>query len=255
VAGKGETYGVRLSDTLPGAEGFYHSVSIGLDFKYYRERLITGETNSAEPITSYPFSIYYNATWADKKVTTDAGFGVNFHVRGMGSSPAEFNTRRTKADGGYVYVHGTLSHERELPWGLQVFGQVQGQLSNQPLLSSEKISGGGVGTVRGYLEAEATGDHGAFASLELRGPSLAKWLGDEKGEWRCYAFGDWGILGVSEALPEEKTRFELVSVGLGSRIKLYDHFNGSIDAGVPLKSLSRTKAHDVRVLFQAGVSY
>lgn len=270
VVGKGETVGFRLSGVLTGTTDFYHSVSLGMDYKHYRERLITATGGYSEPITTYPFNVYYNATWLNTKTVTDASVGVNFHLRGMGSSPEEFNARRKNADGGYIYAHATLSQERELPWGLQAFARVQGQLSNMSLLSSEKISGGGVGTVRGYFEAEATGDNGAFATIELRSPSLlrvwekkaepgksdAKVEPEKKlGEWRCYAFADWGGLVVIDPLPEEQSRFELASVGLGTRIKLYDHFSGSLDAGYPLKSISRTKAHELRVLFQLGVDY
>ena len=270
VTGRGETYGAHATIVLPAAEAFYHSFTAGMDFKYYHEKLRTGGVDTKTPITSYPFSVSYNATWIGKHSTTEGEAGVNFHFRGMGSDSNAFNRARSGADGGYAILTGSLSRRQDLPAGFELFARAQGQLANQPLLSSEKISGGGVGTVRGYLEAEATGDQGAFASVELRSPSLfglwnkkneqkpadGKPVEVEKtGEWRWYTFGDWGVLGVSEALAEEKARFELVSVGLGTRIKLYDHFSGSLEAGVPLKSLSRTKAHDMRILFRAGVDY
>ena len=49
-------------------------------------------------------------------------------------------------------------------------------------------------SVRGYMQAEDTADSGVIASVELRSPSLAKWLGGAVGsrvnEWRFHAFFD-----------------------------------------------------------------
>ena len=41
------------------------------------------------------------------------------------------------------------------------------------------LSGGGLGTVRGYLESEELGDNGIFGSTELRTPSLGDFIGKE----------------------------------------------------------------------------
>ncbi|HEY1081392.1 MAG TPA: ShlB/FhaC/HecB family hemolysin secretion/activation protein, partial [Prosthecobacter sp.] len=103
-----------------------------------------------------------------------------------------------------------------------------------PLINNEQISGGGLGNVRGYLESAALGDNGVFGTLELRSPSLLKM--DEEGgtEWRFYAFADAGRLTLNDPLPEQESRYDFASVGVGSRFRVLKHLNGSLDAGIPL---------------------
>jgi hemolysin activation/secretion protein len=173
----------------------------------------------------------------------------------VGSGPSTFDRNRFGADGSFITVHGDLSHTQELPAGIQVFGKIQGQLANEPLVSSEEFSGGGQQTVRGYLESETVGDNGGFVSLELRSPSILGWLGQKTGEWRFYAFGDAGGVTLIDALPEQQSRFALSSVGVGSRIALGDHLSGDCDAAYPLDSETYTKAHDLRLNFRVGLDY
>ena len=86
-------------------------------------------------------------------------------MRGLGSDDEEFDLNRFRARGSFFYLRGSIAHTHDLPAGLQMFGKVQGQVTGQPLVNSEQLAGGGLATVRGYLEAEAIGDNGVFGSL------------------------------------------------------------------------------------------
>jgi hemolysin activation/secretion protein len=255
VAGRGETAGVRANFNLPAGKEFYHSISLGIDYKHYDQDIVVGGSDITAPITYYPLSANYSATYAPKGSVTALDAGVTLHLRGLGSTPADFDNSRFGAGGSFVYFRGDLSHTHDLPAGLQIFGKVQGQIADQPLLSSEQFSAGGLDTVRGYLEGEVPGDNAFFTSLEFRSPSVMSWLGQKTGEWRFYVFGDAGWVTIDSPLPEQASRFSLESFGLGSRIQVLDHFSGSIDAAEPLTSQSTTKAHDIRVTFRAGVNY
>lgn len=98
------------------------------------------------------------------------------------------------------------------------------------------------------------GDNGIFGTFELRTPSLLDWVDKESSEWRLYAFADAGALSIREALPEQTDHFELASIGIGSRIRLLDFLNGSIDAGLPLIS-QRTKAHEALFTFRVWAEF
>ena len=293
VAGPGQTLEARTMLTLPTGkdwstgkdwENFYHSLSFGIAYKHYKQTVTPpGSTDTSStgkivtPITYFPLSVDYTATAMNltgKGSVTDFSAGVTFNLRGLGSGPSEFNLNRYNADGSFLIFRGDLSHTQELPLGLQLYGKIQGQLANQPLVSSEEFSGGGQSTVRGYLEAEAVGDNGAFATLELRSPSLFsfwKKRSDSKpsadrpadkpveagklGEWRIYAFGDIGGLTLIDSLSGQQARYTLSSFGVGSSLFLFDHFSGSIDAGYPLNTQSHTKAHDLHLTFRASLNY
>lgn len=261
VAGRGETFGIRGIFNLPGHEGFAHSLSTGLDYKGNRQRIRLGTTTSSSedilaPVTYYPFSLNYTGNWMGKQASTELNLGLNFHVRGMGSSAAEFNNRRFGSDGSFLYLRGDLSHTLTLPAQFQLYGKVQGQLSNQPLLDPEQFTGGGLGTVRGYMEGEAAGDNGLAGTLELRSPSLLPWIGFEKsGEWRIYTFGDGAWLTVEEALPGQKDHYYLASWGVGTRIQFSEHFSGSLDAGRAVYQQNKTQEGTWRLTFRAGVEF
>ena len=123
-------------------------------------------------MTYYPFSLNYSATWAPKGSITTADAGLTFAARELGSDTAEFDLNRFKAEGNFFYLRGDISHQHDLPAGFQVFGKLQGQVADQPLVNSEQFAGGGLGTVRGYLEAEVLGDDGVAATVELRSPNV-----------------------------------------------------------------------------------
>jgi hemolysin activation/secretion protein len=255
VAGRGDTVGLRAIFSLPQKKDFYHSVSLGLDYKHYEQDLVTAGTGSTTPITYFPLSAAYSATWLAKGYETDLNGTVNLHLRGLGSSEEEFDSNRHGADGSFIYFRGDLSHTRDLPEGFQVFVKGQGQASDQPLVNSEQFSGGGLGSVRGYLESEALGDNALLGSVELRTPSLGNWLGKEVDDARFYIFSDGGFLTINDPLPEQKEKFTLASVGAGTRVQLLKRFNGSLDVGVPLVLGIQTNPYDILLTFRVWAEF
>jgi hemolysin activation/secretion protein len=250
VAGPGETIGGRAIITLPPKTNFFHSVTLGIDYKHFAQDVNIASKTSRSPVTYYPFSANYSATWSEKDSVTNANAGLTWDVRGLGSTPREFDRNRFKADTNFIYLRSDLSHQHDLPAGFQAFAKIQGQVSDGPLVNSEQFAGGGLATVRGYLEAETLGDDGAVGSIELRTPSFLRFLGAEANEGRVYAFVDGGYLTLIDPLPEQDSTFALASVGVGGRVRLRNHLNGSIDAAVPLISQTQTSALDWRVTFR-----
>lgn len=260
VAGRGDIIGTRGVITLPYEEGFFHTVSLGFDYKHFDEDVtLSGETVPA-PITYYPVTANYTASWAGDTATTQLDATVVFHLRGLGSSPSAFDTKRFKASGDFIYLRGDLSRTQELPFGFQGFAKMQGQVSGSPLVSPEEMSGGGLDTVRGYLESEVLGDSGVLGALELRSPYLPGLAGRSADksfidDWRVYGFADGGTLSINEPLPNQVSSFSLGSIGGGTRIKLFHHLNGSVDAGVPLVSQTVTRAWKARATFRLWIDF
>ena len=178
-----------------------------------------------------------------------------FHVRGLGSDPDEFANNRFGADGSFIYTRGSITHSQDLRGGFQVFGKLQGQVADQPLVNSEQYTGGGLGTVRGYLESETLGDNAMLGSIEFRSPSLSARLGKRVNEWRFYAFAEGGVLTLHDPLPEQESQFNLASVGIGSRVRLFDHVSGSLDVGFPLVEQAHSGAGDVLLVFRVGADF
>jgi hemolysin activation/secretion protein len=245
--GNGNTAGFRFLAALPSEKEFSQSCSFGIDFKHVDQltsltQVSAGANVNDQPLDYWPIRLDYNAVWAPTNAVTILDAGVSFGIRGAAISSYgnenEIATAKFGADGGFIHFNGSLSHTHDLPGGLQIFGKVQGQVSPEPLIYTEQYSGGGLDTCRGYLESTVVGDSGVFGSMELRSPSIMQGHAGIN-EWRVYAFLDGGT--VVNVPPDGVTNayapyYNLASYGCGSRIKMFDYLNGSIDVGIPMTS-------------------
>ncbi|MCP5531838.1 MAG: ShlB/FhaC/HecB family hemolysin secretion/activation protein [Akkermansiaceae bacterium] len=258
VAGKGEIIGVRAMFDLPTTPMFYQSINLGIDYKSFDEDLNVSKQTVSSPIEYYPISANYYATWMAEDHFTEFNTSLTAHLRGMGSDENDYANKRYNASGSFIYLRGDASHTHDIKGGAQVFGKIQGQVANQPLINNEQISGGGLGTVRGYLEATALGDNGVFGTLEYRTPTLigrGETSANPANEWRFHAFADAGLVGIYDPLPGQKKRTGLSSVGIGSRATVKEHFHGSVDVAVPLIEQPDANDGDVRVTFRGWADF
>ena len=76
----------------------------------------------------------------------------------------------TLPNGQQLWFRENFSVNQELPHGLQGFLRLGGQITDQPLITNEQMSQGGMDSVRGYPQAEYVGDQGYFVNVELRLP-------------------------------------------------------------------------------------
>ncbi|MCW1911943.1 hypothetical protein OJ996_00050 [Luteolibacter sp. GHJ8] len=258
VVAPGETIGLRALYDLPSKEGFYQTLSLGIDYKSFDQDLRIGNTVGKTPITYYPISANYGASWTKPNSFTEANLSLNFHLRGMGSDQAEFDAKRYQADGSFIFLRGDVSHTRDLTDGSQLFGKIQGQVSSQPLINSEQIAGGGLGNARGYLEATALGDNGLFATAEYRSPSFTgekSSTAKRADEWRVHAFIDGGTVTVLDALPSQKSFYNFLSAGAGTRFRYRQHYNGSLDVAMPFTTQAEAESGDIRITFRGWAEF
>lgn len=257
VAGQGEIVGGRGLFTLPGGSSFFHTLSLGIDYKRFRERVSFEDGDGfSSPVTYYPLTADYSAAWIPEGATTELSVSLVGNIRDLGSSRQEFDNRRFNATGGFFYLRADISHLHELPFGVQGFARIQGQVSNDALISAEQFGVGGQTTVRGYLESQVLGDNAALGGVELRSPSLAGLLGQGLvDDWRFHLFVDAGRAFVNDALPDQRDRFSLWSVGGGLRVQLLDYLNCSLDVAVPMVDQESTRRGEARALFRTWLEF
>jgi hemolysin activation/secretion protein len=264
VAGKGYTIGLRAGISLPPMTDYVHSLTVGLDYKHFDQAttLAAGTPTSAvndTPVTYYPLSFVYSGTWLQREkdhperaghnpTTLDAG--IYLSLREASSADVAFDNLRYLAQSNFIYFRGDISHEHDLPGDFQLWGKIQGQLSDQSLISGEQFIAGGLSTVRGYLEGEIPGDNGLAGSVELRSPSLLSWINQKPGEWRVYGFFDAAYVNINNPLPQQTAYWTLASIGAGTRLNLFDHLHSSLDAGCPLTTETETIAHHWQFTFR-----
>jgi len=249
VVGKGDLAGLRLILPLVQREGFYSSLTAGIDYKNFKEDVALGADRSSAPIEYFPVTIGWRGDWSGEHAKTFLSANMIFGMRGLGDDTAAFDFKRYKARPNFFYIRGEAARTQDIWKGFQVYGHFSGQYSGSPLVSNEEFSVGGMDTVRGYYESETLGDYGFAGQLEVRSPKLFADL-PHLDELRLLGFADAGYSGIQFPLGGQVDHAWLASVGGGVRLKLFHFFNGSLDVGVPLRDGPDSKAGDVFTRFR-----
>ena len=248
--GNGEIYGGRLLFNLPPKTGYFHSASLGIDYKDFAQDLVIGNQTISSPLTYWPFNASYNANSVGKHYETGISAGVTFAFRGTGTQEAiDFDNRRYNASANFFYFRGGIDHTQKLPWDFRLLAALQGQATANPLVDTEQFGLGGLNTVRGYLESVVVGDNAVAGTLELQSPSLLAWM-PEGNELRLFAFLDAGYAMLNDPLPEQQSNFSLWSYGFGASLRLVEHLNGEILIGIPQISQQPSEAQNPLLSFR-----
>ena len=248
VFGKGNIYGLRRVVVLEGSETASHTLTLGADYKNFKESVNVGNNEGFNtPIHYLPLSANYSANLIDKQGSWQAGGGLVLAVRGLASDEAQFADKRFRAQSNFSILKFDLARTQSLPKGLSVVGKLEGQLSNQALISNEQFVAGGADSVRGYLEAAAVGDKALRGSIELRSGNLA----GEKWPWigglRAHLFAEGAGLWLNSPLPGQQAKFGLLSAGAGLRVQAREHASFAFDVAWPLRDVGQTEKGQVRL--------
>jgi hemolysin activation/secretion protein len=257
VVGRGTILGLRAISPLRARQKFYHSVTFGIDYKRFRDSVnLIGADTVNTPISYVPMLAQYSATQTGEGSTTQFGVTLNFALRGvLGNNDDEFENKRFNATANYAYLRGEFSRLQALPYGLNLFGKLDGQLATGPLISNEQFAVGGADGVRGYVESEALGDVGLRGELELRKPFDLQERLKVLDESYALAFIDGAHLRVRDPLPGQTQRFTLSGAGVGLRAKAYKHLTLAMDVAYPFRDGPTTKSGDTRAHFRLNYEF
>lgn len=262
VIGNGVIVGARYIHPLPLVENYYHSMTFGVDYKDFQESiLILGNDAGKNPIAYTAFSMAYDGTLTLPTSQTQANAGVNFAPNSLGNSEKEFIARRgDEARPNYIYLRADLKHTQKLPLSWAVQARLSGQLADEPLIAPEQFAIGGVDSVRGYLESQALGESGIFASLELRTPPLAKFVKNNAFKDYVKEFYAFGFLDAGNVVTPETTRSvaestNLMSAGFGMKLKLNKGIFTNLDYAYALRSAGDIEKGDDRLHFRLGYEW
>lgn len=263
VVGKGTTLGGRMSFTLPqpaGIANFFHSLSLGLDYKDLAEtQNALGADRKDTPLRYMPLVAQYTFSRFGETgdfagnlgLVINTGFGSR-DVDCQGVQMEQFACRRAYARPGFSVVRGDLNYSKRL-LGWEGMAKLDFQISGQPLVSPEQILAGGMDTVRGYYEGEAAGDVGWRLRTEVKTPSLFEIGG---AGLRLLGFVEGAQVWLNSPLPGQTDEFTLASAGIGLRLK--GEKGGPllvVDVGQALKDGSRTTSGTQRVHARLGYEF
>lgn len=254
VIGNGDIFGARWVLPLGGDASFWHTLTLGVDYKKFDETLnLLGADALKTPISYTPLSAEYSATRRDEPGFWQGNLGLHFAPRGLlGNDEAEFAEKRYNAKPNFVYLNAGIERQRRLPGGFGLNLSVDGQLVDAPLISNEQYAAGGADTVRGYVEAEELGDRGVRGGIVLSRP-----VGGVPGvdELIALSFVEGARLWLVDALPGQDARLQLASVGAGLRLTVRKQLSTAVDFALPLTDASTTQAGDWRWLFAVDYAF
>lgn len=243
--GKGNIIGTRVIVPLQGIGNYSHTAVLGVDYKNFEERVVlVGNDGVKSPISYLPFSLAYNASRRDDGGVTSFNAGLNMSFRGAVADPREFEDKRYKARGNYITMTAGVERSQKLPGEFTLLVKLDGQLTDQPLIANEQYTSGGVESVRGYRESEASGDNALHGVFELAGPDLLKKVGKDRFSLTPYIFYDGAGLWVKEPLSGQEPLAGLEGVGFGLRGTLFGSLDFQTDYGFALLETNRTAVGD-----------
>jgi hemolysin activation/secretion protein len=254
TVGKGQIYGLRYVLPLPPYELYFHNLTLGVDYKDVEETLgfqSAGGEETKTPVKYLPFSLAYGSSVQGESGVTRFSAGLNMAFRQVITDKEQFETKRYQASGNYIYLTVGIERLQKLPAGMGFFLKLDGQISDQPLISNEQYATGGMQSVRGYKETEGLGDDAFHTTAELSAPDLGSLLGlGEFLQFTPYLFYDFAWLGVKEPLPGQDENIRLQGAGAGFRGALFKYFDYQADFAVALSETDRTPRNTTRFYFR-----
>jgi hemolysin activation/secretion protein len=279
VLGSGNTVGLRWTQPFGTSDGGLHTVSLGGEFRDLQQRVRSGTDSGADtgasseistPLRYLPFIFGYTGQWRHGAQAADAQSHLQatltFGIRGLlrrsvpcppdDSLQDQFACNRDGADGGFATLRLEGRHARPMFFALPgtISARVTGQLAGQPLVSGEQITAGGADSVRGYFEAEASGDLGLLAGVQWQSPNWAAALSSGLGlperqltEFSALGFLDGGRVRIHDPQPGQAARSDLAGAGMGLRLGAAPGASAEIDLAWPLKATAYSPTQSLRV--------
>lgn len=262
VVGSGRTAGVKWALARGAGDGAEWRFSAGAEFKEFNNRILVGGAATDSPLTYAPLTLSLSHAGEDEDTSREWSVTTLFALPGIGSdSFAIGEQNRFGASRQLHWLRLAGSVTQRLDSGAQWRFSTSAQATDRPLVSNEQLSAGGMDSVRGYLEAEASGDIGAIAGLEWHSPALTREVPDApESPWfsamHAYAFLDLAALEqIGRVTAGQADRAELASLGAGLRTDIGRHGHAVIELANPLIDGSSTEKGDPRLLFRLWATF
>jgi hemolysin activation/secretion protein len=249
VSGSGTILGARLNYYLPKWGTADQKLSLGLDYRAYRNNISIGGVSLVPDITVHPISLTYSAT--QKGTSTEAGFYAALSTNipgGNDGGRVDFLRSRAAATDSYKVLRVGANLTAAFAGNWQARGALNGQYTRDSLISGEQFGLGGPDTVRGYLVREVSNDKGYSGQLELYTPDIGSRIGAPSSlRLRALAFYDFGDVGRNNALPGEQTSKFISSAGLGLRLNYSKYASLRFDVAHVLRDAGTRQSGNNRI--------
>lgn len=239
------------------AEGDALTLNLGVSYPLIRTRMrniylsgtynnketedkISGITTSKRKINSLQLTV--SADQIDRVKGGGYNFGSLTLTSGrsdLSGNESDYQSDRLTAQvhGNYSTLNGQVARLQRISNSFTLLGQLQGQLADGNLDSSEQFSLGGPTGIRAYPVGEASGDEGVMINAELR-YDLAKVF--DYGKVQLTGFVDYGAIRLNKnpwtnsvATATGKNGYHLAGVGFGASLTKSEEYNIKLQIAAP----------------------
>jgi hemolysin activation/secretion protein len=263
VIGKGTTIASHWLQSVASA-GASHALGYGLSVKHLQERNgVAGANLISTPIRYLPFDVSYSGAWDGAATQTSFNTSLTAATRSLLSRQIDcpdfvgasyrsdqFACKRQGADGSFAAWRADLRFSAIAPALGTLALRLAGQLASAALVSSEQFAIGGADTVRGYFDAEASGDNALLASVEWRSPDLLRSLLDQVAAGNglnAIAFVDAAKSHTLQPAAGQPSSVGLAGAGIGLRLSAGNGLRADLDLAWPLRATTLTATSEPRL--------
>lgn len=256
VNGYSKLFGFDLTHPLLRSRTENLFTSLRFDYRDLTSENIVDTFKTKDKIAALRWGMDYSVfdtLW--QPAVTEASFTLSQGLDVFGANEInDINMTRLGGDPQFTKIQANLSRLQTLTSDFSLLTGLTGQLSNNPLLSSEEFGVGGRAYGRGYDASELVGDDGFGATVELR------WNPDYDSaimqDYEVFGFYDFGQIWNQETdnnLIEDRS---LASIGLGLRADFTQNINGEFIFAYPLtKEVDAYDSADSKFLFSLGTNF
>ncbi|MBD2006949.1 MULTISPECIES: ShlB/FhaC/HecB family hemolysin secretion/activation protein [Cyanophyceae] len=226
-----QTYSLNFRQPITRTPTSEFALSLGLDLRrsqtYILDNIPFSFTEGPEDGESKVTVIRFSQDWVNRGTRRVLAARSQFSL-GIDAFDATINN--TGTDGRFFSWLGQFQWVQQLSPRNLLVARIDAQLTPDSLLSLERISLGGVDTVRGYRENQLVADNGILGSVEVRFPLTS--------DPRILQLAPFFEIGTAwnnrEIDPDPAT---IASLGLGLRWLITPDLSLRLDYGIPLISV------------------
>ena len=260
ITGAGGILGARYTHNLDRIGDYEHRWQFSADWRSYQNKDITAvgdptHTQLVPDVVVHPLTALYSGIYRQQNSETgfQAGLSSNWSG-GNDGQDVNFCASRSNGIGQCAGAHYTIwrwgfNHNRVLGADWQGRLAMNGQYSNDMLVTGEQFGIGGMDSVRGFLEREVTNDWGYRGTAEVYTPDFGSWTEVSGARARGLVFLDWGGVRRNSPGPAEIRKDNISSTGIGFRFSHGTNFAVRADWAVVVNQGGTQGSGDSRVHF------
>jgi len=227
IASKGLVWGVHYNWNLPKKQDYNHKITVGFDYRAIRN-IDQDNLRISDAVTATPLSLSYSGQWQTEQnmLAFSAGITKNFFDFASHGKSEDFDQSQSSdsplspylAENDFTRINYSADFYRAFAKNWQFHAGVSGQFSGDHLIPNETFLVGGADSVRGWYEAQLSGDKGIRGTIEAISPDFGSFFGPNVA-MRGLVFFDAGHVNVNESVihtdmgPEKN----ISSLGFGLR--------------------------------------